>query len=362
MFALDLLASAALSSTCGSPLLIHETSPTLCPASTLLTDHLAEGGEPAPSGVGLGLSIGVTLPVPHKPSPTHSLPPISSIHQSASVARAPVLLSSSAASARHHPYSVTAPSMFTSKQQASRVQLQQTQLPRQQQQQQQQRQRQLVEQGGPRIVIGSSPSLTPISETFPTSATTASAPTSPTMGSGAPPTLFRPRSFSVRHVNLVAAPVSTTAGAQAYAINSTTVPPQSVFLASPVTNTSTATSPTSPTSFDQYVQSNSSHMAPQVLKHAPSSGIASRPSTAPTAQRNEYSCPHCLKDFTRKHHLVSHMVSHSQAAPLKCPISGCDATFRRNQDRRRHIRKIKHDGVDASVVAAALQSCNSMDV
>ncbi|KAI8844622.1 hypothetical protein BJ741DRAFT_588929 [Chytriomyces cf. hyalinus JEL632] len=264
--------------------------------------------------------------------------------------------------------------MFSSKQQASRVQLQQTSLSQHQQQQQQQQQRQLVEQqqAGPRIVIGSSPTLTPISETFPTSATTASAPTSPTTtttGPGGAPVLqnsVRPRSFSVRHVNLVSAPmttISTTRTQPAYATNSSTVPPQSVFLASPVTNASTATSPTSPTSFDLYAQSNSSHMAPQIMKQAPSSGIPAHPLTAPTAvvTRNEYSCPHCLKDFTRKHHLVSHMISHSLAAPLKCPISGCDATFRRNQDRRRHIRKIKHDGVDASVVAAALESCNSVD-
>ncbi|KAI8613143.1 hypothetical protein BC830DRAFT_1046130, partial [Chytriomyces sp. MP71] len=51
-----------------------------------------------------------------------------------------------------------------------------------------------------------------------------------------------------------------------------------------------------------------------------------------------FPCPSCPKQFTRKHHLVSHMVSHSQLEPLRCPIAGCDATFKRNQDRRRHIR------------------------
>ncbi|KAI8832497.1 hypothetical protein BJ741DRAFT_614680 [Chytriomyces cf. hyalinus JEL632] len=362
MFALDLLASAALSSRGGSPVPSHEASPALCPAATPLAEHLMDSAEMAPSsGVGLGLSIGVTLPMPHKPTLTNSLPPISSIHQSLPVARAPVLLSSSAGPARQRLYSVTATSMFTPKQ-APYVHLQQNPHHHQQQQQQQFMQQQ---QPGPRIVIGSSPSITPISETFPTSATTASAPTSPTMGSGAAaPTTFRPRSFSVRHVNLVPAPMSTGT-TLAYSTNSTAIPPQSVFLASPVTNASAATSPATPTSFNQmHVQSNSSHnLVPQILKQKPLSAI-SAPITADTpaaAARNEYSCPHCLKNFTRKHHLVSHMVSHSQAAPLKCPIPGCDATFRRNQDRRRHIRKIRHDGVDASVVATALKSCNSMD-
>ncbi|TPX75243.1 hypothetical protein CcCBS67573_g03504 [Chytriomyces confervae] len=366
MFALDLLASAALSSRGGSPVPSHEASPTLCPAATPLAEHLMDSGETAPSsGVGLGLSIGVTLPMPHKP---HSLPPISSIHQSLPVARAPVLLSSSSAGpARQRLYSVTATTMFMPKQ-APYVHLQQNPDHHQQQQQQQQ---QMQQQPGPRIVIGSSPSITPISETFPTSATTASAPTSPTMGSGAAAaaaaqTTFRPRSFSVRHVNLVPAPAAMSTGTLAYSTNSTAIPPQSVFLVSPVTNASAATSPATPTSFNQmHVQSNSSHpLVPQILKQKPLSAISAPTATADTpaaAARNDYSCPHCLKDFTRKHHLVSHMVSHSQAAPLKCPISGCDATFRRNQDRRRHIRKIRHDGADASVVAAALKSCNSMD-
>ncbi|KAJ3238171.1 hypothetical protein HDU81_008318 [Chytriomyces hyalinus] len=364
MFALDLLASAALSSKGGSPVPSQEASPTLCPAATPLAEHLMDGGETAPNAVGLGLSVGVTLPMLHKPTLTHSLPPISSIHQLLPVARAPVLLSSSAGSVRPHRYSVTATSMFMPKQ-AAYGHLQQN--PHHQQQQQQFMQ----QHPGPRVVIGSSPAVTPISETFPTSATTASAPTSPTTGTGASQTTFRPRSFSVRHVNLVPAPSSgMSTGTQAYSINSTAVPPQSVFLASPVTNASAATSPATPTSFNQmHVQnSNSSHIVvPQILKQKPLTAI-SAPKTAdnpapaaPAAARNEYSCPHCLKDFSRKHHLVSHMVSHSQAAPLKCPIPGCDATFRRNQDRRRHIRKIRHDGVDACVVAEALKSCNTMD-
>ncbi|KAI8614533.1 hypothetical protein BC830DRAFT_374094 [Chytriomyces sp. MP71] len=72
---------------------------------------------------------------------------------------------------------------------------------------------------------------------------------------------------------------------------------------------------------------------------------ASSPSIPLATENDDFPCPSCPKLFTRKHHLVSHMVSHSQSEPLRCPIAGCDATFRRNQDRRRHIRKIKHEGV-----------------
>ncbi|ORY37496.1 hypothetical protein BCR33DRAFT_663586 [Rhizoclosmatium globosum] len=51
---------------------------------------------------------------------------------------------------------------------------------------------------------------------------------------------------------------------------------------------------------------------------------------------------HCGKVFYRKHHLVSHMVSHTEGKPFTCPRDGCDATFRRNQDLRRHLRNVKH--------------------
>ncbi|KAI8832498.1 hypothetical protein BJ741DRAFT_614682 [Chytriomyces cf. hyalinus JEL632] len=67
-------------------------------------------------------------------------------------------------------------------------------------------------------------------------------------------------------------------------------------------------------------------------------------------QRNKhgrrYQCEVCAKLFQRKHHLVSHLVSHTDSKPFRCAIPGCDASFRRTQDMRRHMRKVFHKPVD----------------
>ncbi|KAI8614532.1 hypothetical protein BC830DRAFT_373707 [Chytriomyces sp. MP71] len=65
----------------------------------------------------------------------------------------------------------------------------------------------------------------------------------------------------------------------------------------------------------------------------------SLPSSAP----KRYECKQCGKIFLRKHHLVSHLVSHSEGKPFTCQIPGCDSMFRRMQDMRRHMRKVRHD-------------------
>ncbi|ORY22525.1 hypothetical protein BCR33DRAFT_629756, partial [Rhizoclosmatium globosum] len=42
----------------------------------------------------------------------------------------------------------------------------------------------------------------------------------------------------------------------------------------------------------------------------------------------------CGKIFYRKHHLVSHLVSHTTEKPFSCPK--CGSLFRRSADLRRH--------------------------
>ncbi|KAI9334373.1 hypothetical protein BDR26DRAFT_866934 [Obelidium mucronatum] len=58
----------------------------------------------------------------------------------------------------------------------------------------------------------------------------------------------------------------------------------------------------------------------------------------------KFTCPEldCNKSFFRRHHLVSHLVSHTEGKPYSCQIEGCEATFRRCQDMRRHMRKVDH--------------------
>ncbi|KAJ3222590.1 hypothetical protein HDU81_009797 [Chytriomyces hyalinus] len=59
-----------------------------------------------------------------------------------------------------------------------------------------------------------------------------------------------------------------------------------------------------------------------------------------------YQCEVCAKLFQRKHHLVSHLISHTNDKPFRCAIPGCDASFRRTQDMRRHMRKVFHKPID----------------
>ncbi|KAI8613155.1 hypothetical protein BC830DRAFT_503455 [Chytriomyces sp. MP71] len=50
----------------------------------------------------------------------------------------------------------------------------------------------------------------------------------------------------------------------------------------------------------------------------------------------------CIKTFKRKHHLESHLVTHSPDKPFVCQVDGCGASYRRAQELRRHMRITMH--------------------
>ncbi|KAI8613148.1 hypothetical protein BC830DRAFT_503250 [Chytriomyces sp. MP71] len=49
-----------------------------------------------------------------------------------------------------------------------------------------------------------------------------------------------------------------------------------------------------------------------------------------------------VKSFQKKHHLLSHMVTHSDDYRYVCDVPNCKSKFRRNQDLLRHLRRVKH--------------------
>ncbi|KAJ3404382.1 hypothetical protein CcCBS67573_g03505 [Chytriomyces confervae] len=94
-----------------------------------------------------------------------------------------------------------------------------------------------------------------------------------------------------------------------------------------------------------------SHNADKPQLSSQKAGIVLPPAViSDNQQRNKhgrrYQCEVCSKLFQRKHHLVSHLVSHTESKPFRCAIPGCDASFRRTQDMRRHMRKVFHKPVD----------------
>ncbi|KAI8610710.1 hypothetical protein BC830DRAFT_1172495 [Chytriomyces sp. MP71] len=54
------------------------------------------------------------------------------------------------------------------------------------------------------------------------------------------------------------------------------------------------------------------------------------------------SVPGCVKTFKRKHHLQSHLVTHSPDKPFVCQFEGCNASYRRAQELGRHMRITSH--------------------
>ncbi|KAI8844617.1 hypothetical protein BJ741DRAFT_588917 [Chytriomyces cf. hyalinus JEL632] len=72
----------------------------------------------------------------------------------------------------------------------------------------------------------------------------------------------------------------------------------------------------------------------------PTRGLAKIPSSSPVKEL--FTCMTCDKSFNRKHHLLSHMVTHSMDYKYVCTIGECKSKFRRNQDLLRHHRKVKH--------------------
>ncbi|KAI8613154.1 hypothetical protein BC830DRAFT_1053600, partial [Chytriomyces sp. MP71] len=47
-----------------------------------------------------------------------------------------------------------------------------------------------------------------------------------------------------------------------------------------------------------------------------------------------FQCPTCPKQFKRKHHLKSHLVSHERTKPFSCGMCGC--AFKRIGELKKH--------------------------
>ncbi|KAI9335499.1 hypothetical protein BDR26DRAFT_920447 [Obelidium mucronatum] len=74
------------------------------------------------------------------------------------------------------------------------------------------------------------------------------------------------------------------------------------------------------------------------------SSVKPSATTTSTKRKNMqvFDCKICGKEFFRKHHIESHMVTHQTDYPFKCQLEGCLSKFRRIQDLRRHLRNVKH--------------------
>ncbi|ORY22524.1 hypothetical protein BCR33DRAFT_728707 [Rhizoclosmatium globosum] len=93
--------------------------------------------------------------------------------------------------------------------------------------------------------------------------------------------------------------------------------------------------------YDKYLlllaqEQSTSRSASRFLSSSPPTPISSH------TQPGDFECYVCGKQFKRKHHLESHMVTHSSDYPFACSIEGCRSKFRRVQDLRRHIRNVRH--------------------
>ncbi|TPX76560.1 hypothetical protein CcCBS67573_g02158 [Chytriomyces confervae] len=57
-----------------------------------------------------------------------------------------------------------------------------------------------------------------------------------------------------------------------------------------------------------------------------------------------FQCHLCVKAFRRKHHLESHLTTHSPEYPFPCQIGTCLSKFKRHADLMRHQRTVVHRG------------------
>ncbi|KAI8608485.1 hypothetical protein BC830DRAFT_1155059 [Chytriomyces sp. MP71] len=92
----------------------------------------------------------------------------------------------------------------------------------------------------------------------------------------------------------------------------------------------------------------SKKLTPQASHNPGPSALPSPPfvynDRSPLPRRFPCTVPGCQARFTRKHHMTSHLITHTEGKPFHCTVGPyCKASFRRLQDLRRHVKTVRHD-------------------
>ncbi|KAI8844624.1 hypothetical protein BJ741DRAFT_588932 [Chytriomyces cf. hyalinus JEL632] len=91
-------------------------------------------------------------------------------------------------------------------------------------------------------------------------------------------------------------------------------------------------------------QQDSRQSSPSTVSATGSSSLQSQINQLANKPAARFQCHMCVKAFRRKHHLESHLTTHSPEYPFPCQIGTCLSKFKRHADLMRHQRTVVHRG------------------